>query len=193
MTRPRRSSEQRSRCPPTTASSPDSESADRGLSPVVGKTLELGVGVLFVALLTATFFGAVAPDYRAAVGSELGDRTLTAAADRIEAAVPGTDYSRVDRNVTVRLPETIRGDPYRIVADGGVPAVRLVHPDRTVGGRLRLDLPRSATVSGSWRSTSPSRVVVDGAGGNVSVRLVDGVAEGDADGSARTAPREGSV
>jgi len=184
MTRPRRSSG---------ASSPDDDPPDRGLSPVVGKTLELGVGVLFVALLTATFFGGVAPDYRAAVGAELGDRTLTAAADRVEAAVPIADSPRVDRRVTVRLPETIRGEAYRIVVDGGPPTVRLVHPDRTVGGRLRLDLPSTVTVGGSWQSTSPSRVVVDGASGDVSVRLVDAPSEGEADGASRTPSREGSA
>lgn len=146
---------------------------DRGLSPVVGKTLELGIGVLFVALLTATFFGGVAPDYRAAVGAELGDRTAAAAADRIEVAVPDAEYRRVHRRVTVRLPETIRGDPYRVVADDDPPSVRLVHPDRRVDARLRLDLPDSTVIRGSWRSTSPSRVVVDGASGNVSVRLID--------------------
>ncbi len=178
----------------TGRSSPDHDSADRGLSPVVGKTLELGVGVLFVALLTATFFGGVAPDYRAAVGSELGDRTLAAAADRIEAAVPAADHPHVDRRVTVRLPGTIRGDPYRIVAADGPPSVRLVHPDRTVGGRVRLDLPVSASVRGSWRSTSPSRVVVGISGSDVSVRLVDAPSEpGNADGPPRAADREGSA
>ena len=190
MTGSRRPSEDRSRPRPAGTSLPDDDSADRGLSPVVGKTLELGVGVLFVALLTATFFGGVAPDYRAAVGAELGDRTLTAAADRIEAAVPGTAYPRIDRTVSVRLPATVRGDPYRIVADGRTPSVRLVHPDRTVGGRLRLALPDSVAVRGSWRSTSPSRVVVDSADGTVSVRLADGPSERDADG---TADRVGSA
>lgn len=170
------------------------DSADRGLSPVVGKTLELGVGVLFVALLTATFFGGIAPDYRAAVGAELGDRTLTAAADRIEAAVPRTDYPRIDRNVTVRLPAAIRGDPYRIVADDGPPSVRLVHPDRTVGGQLRLDLPESVTIRGSWRSTSPSRVAIGGATGNVSIRLVDLPSEPkETDGFSTASGREGSA
>jgi len=161
---------------------------------VVGKTLELGIGVVFVALLTATFFGGVAPDYRAAVGAELGDRTLAAAADRVEAAVPDPTPRRVDRRVTVRLPETIRGDPYRIVAAAG-PSVRLVHPDRTVGGRLRLDLPGSVPVRGSWSSTSPSVVVVEseGAGGEVSVRLVDAPAGSDADATGDPAGPEGSA
>jgi len=188
----RQHSGNRSRRRPAGRSSPHATD-DRGLSPVVGKTLELGVGVLFVALLTATFFGAVAPDYRAAVGTELGDRTLAAAADRIEVAVPANDYLSVDRRVTVQLPETIRGDPYRIVAADDPPSVRLVHPDRSVGGRLRLDLPKSVTIRGSWRSTSPSRVVVDRVDSDLSVRLVDGSSEGTADGSTQATAREGSA
>ncbi|GGJ11853.1 hypothetical protein GCM10008995_22200 [Halobellus salinus] len=148
--------------------------------------------MLFAALLTATFFGGIAPDYRASVGAELGDRTLAAAADRIEAAVPAGDYPQIDRTVTVRLPATIRGDPYRIVAGGGTPEVALVHPDRGVGGRLRLDLPAPVAVRGSWQSTSPSRVVVDAANGTTSVRLVDGTPDDGAGGSARPTGQEAS-
>jgi hypothetical protein len=171
---------------------PRVDDADRGLSPVVGKTLELGVGVLFVALLTATFLGGVAPDYRAAVGAELGDRTLAATADRIEAAAPDADSPRVDRRVAVRLPATIRGDTYRIVAADAPPSVRLVHPDRGVGGRLRLALPGAAAVDGSWRSTSPSRVVVDARDGTLSVRLVDAPSGERADGAPRATAVEGA-
>jgi hypothetical protein len=148
---------------------------DRGLSPVVGKTLELGVGVLFVALLTATFFGGIAPDYRAAVGTELGDRTLVAAAERTEAAVPPGDVLDVDRRVAVRLPETIHGDPYRIVAGrrGDVPTLTLVHPDDRVGGRLRLGVPGDVAVGGAATSTSPSWIRVVGENG-IRVTLGDG-------------------
>ncbi|MFD1597704.1 DUF7266 family protein [Halobellus rarus] len=138
--------------------------SDRGLSPVVGKTLELGVGVLFVALLTATFFGGVAPDYRASVGTELGDRTLVAAAERTEAAVPPDDAVRIDRRAGLRLPETIHGDPYRVVAGqvDGVPVLTLRHPDERIGGRLRLSLPDRTVVSGAATSASPSWIRVVG-------------------------------
>jgi len=170
-TLPTRSGKSSARDPPADAP----VATDRGLSPVVGKTLELGVGVLLVALLTATFFGSVAPDYRSAVGTEVGDRTIAAAADRIETAVPTSDVVRVDRRVTVRLPDTIRGSPYRIVADGASPAsVRLVHADDAVGGRIRLAVPGSAEIRGSWRSTSPSQITVTAGEGSLSVRLVDG-------------------
>ena len=191
MSRSRQLSGPRWRRPSTGVLS--SDSGDRALSPVVGKTLELGVGVLLVALLTATFFGGIAPDYRASVGAELGDRTLAAAADRTEAAVPTGDYPQVDRTVTVRLPATIRGDPFRIVAEGGTPEIVLVHPDRAVGGRLRLDIPAPVTVRGSWRSTSPSRVAVNAADGTVSVRLLDGPSDDGADGPAPPTGQEGSA
>jgi hypothetical protein len=171
-------------------------SRDRGLSPVVGKTLELGVGVLFVVLLTAMFFGGVVPEYRTAVGDEIGDRALVAGAERVEAAVPDGSYPRVDRRVAVRLPPAIRGDPYRIVAERGsgtdsdaetergsgtnrdadshVAALALVHPDPRIGGRVRLAVPRDIEISGSWTSASPSRVVVRDGDGGLSVRLEDG-------------------
>jgi hypothetical protein len=149
---------------------------DRGLSPVVGKTLELGIGVLFVALLTATFFGGLVPDYRTTVGAELGDRALVAAGDRLETAAPSERFDRVDRRVTVRLPETIRGDAYRIVAadDAGDPTLRLVHPHPSIGGRLRLAIPRRASISGSWTSSSPSWATVSVTDESFAVRLVDG-------------------
>ncbi|WP_049986764.1 DUF7266 family protein [Halobellus rufus] len=172
-------------------SRPDRRSAkrhDRGLSPVVGKTLELGVGVLFVALLTATLFGGLAPEYRGAVGSELGDRALVAAAERTEAATPDGDVVDpadpaatgglvdVERRVTLRLPAAIRGDPYRIVAGstGAASTLTLVHPDAGIGGRVRLAVPSAATVEGSVSSASPSRILVDGDGGGIVVVLVDG-------------------
>ena len=176
--------------PDTSPPRPDT----RGLSPVVGKTLELGVGVLLVALLTATFLGSVAPDYHAAVGAEVGDRTLAAAADRIEAAVPDVGVVRVDRRVAVRLPDTIHGSPYRVVATGGSPAsVRLVHPDAAVGGRIRLDVPDSTAVRGSWRSASPSRAEVTAVEGSLSVRLVDGGSDPTAGEWTPQRPTEGST
>ncbi|MFB6091013.1 MAG: hypothetical protein ABEJ97_08140 [Halobellus sp.] len=156
---------------------------DRALSPVVGKTLELGVGVLFVALLTATFFGGLVPEYRVAVGDELGDRALVAGADRIETAVPSVEFVDVERSVAVRLPPTIRGDPYRVVAeDADAPALRLVHPDRSIGGRVRLAVPGGTSVSGAWTSSSPSRVLVSVSDRTLSVRLVDADPEPATDG-----------
>jgi len=176
---------------------------DRGLSPVVGKTLELGVGVLFVALLTTTLFGGLAPDYRDAVGAELGERTLVAAAERTEAAVPdgdvidhadsvGVEGTRFERRVSLRLPTSIRDDPYRIAADSTADgsAVALVHPDPRIGGRVRLAIPDSLTVSGSVSSESLSWIHVTATGDHLAVRLADEDAVDDDTAAAGEMPPE---
>lgn len=153
---------------------------DRGLSPVVGKTLELGVVVLFVALLSASFYGGIVPGYRTAAAAEVGDRALIGAAERVENAVPERT-TRIDRRVAVSLPATLRGDPYRIRAvsdsDANANATALVleHPDDGVGGRVDLSLPaRGANVTGTWESTRESWVLVRGEGGRVAVSLESG-------------------
>jgi hypothetical protein len=157
----------------------ESESrADRALSPVVGKALELGIVVLFVALLTTAFYGDVVPDYRTAAAAELGERALVDAAESVESSVPPRTV-RIDRRVAVSLPATIRGDPYRVravpAANGSTAELALDHPDDGVGGRVTLSFPaRGATVSGTWRSVSESWVVVRGDGGRVSVALSNG-------------------
>ena len=88
---------------------------DRALSPVVGKTLELGVMVLLVALLTATLYGGVVPEYRSTAAGELGDRTLARAAGDVERAVPPNETgglpheeAAVAVRAPVHLPGTIR-------------------------------------------------------------------------------------
>lgn len=158
---------------------------ERGLSPVVGKTLELGIVVLFIALLSTSFYGGIVPDYRTAAAAEVGDRALVGAAERVEHAVPERTR-RVERRVAVSLPTTLRGDPYRIRAvsapDVNATALVLDHPDAGVGGRVDLSLPmRGANVTGRWESTSESWVVIRGGDGRVSVSLEngDGVRDGD--------------
>jgi len=49
-------------------------SNDRAISPVAGKTLELGIGIILIALLTTSLLGGVTPGYQSAVGLELADR-----------------------------------------------------------------------------------------------------------------------
>ncbi|SDQ75930.1 DUF7266 family protein [Halopelagius longus] len=138
--------------------------SDRALSPVVGKGLEVGLVVLFVALLTTTLYGGVVPDYRTAAGDEVGERALVGAAERIEGAVPERSV-RVERAVSAPLPTTIRGDPYRVRAANGT--LVLDHPTPGIGGRVRLAVPSRVTnVTGTWASSTPSWVVVrDGARG----------------------------
>lgn len=145
---------------------------DRALSPVVGKGLEVGIAVLFVALLTTTLYGGVVPDYRTAAGAEVGERALVGAAERVEGAVP-TRSVGVERAVSAPLPDTIRGDPYRVRAANGT--LVLDHPNPGVGGRVRLAMPsRVSNVTGTWTSSDRSWVVVGRGARGPRVRLANG-------------------
>lgn len=145
---------------------------DRGLAPIVGKTLEIALVVLFLGLLTTTLYGGVVPDYRDAAGREVGDRTLALAAERIQQAVPsvGTSVSVTHR---VDLPRTIRGRAYRVDAAGR--ELVLVHPSDAVEGRTALVLPdRVARVEGSWESREPAQIRVSSTTSGLVVELVVG-------------------
>jgi hypothetical protein len=132
---------------------------DRGLSPVVGKTLELGLVVLYLAFVTTALYGGVVPDYRTAAGASVADRTLASGAERIEAAIP-PNASHVVAERRVSLPTTIRGEQYRVEATNRT-AIALRHPNPEIGGRARLVLPGSVvSVAGTWRSGSPAVVTV---------------------------------
>ncbi|WP_254537003.1 DUF7266 family protein [Halomarina litorea] len=144
---------------------------ERGVTPVVAKTLEAGLVVLFIALLTTTLFGGAVPQYRATAGDAVADRTLAAAVERVQQAVPP-----VSREVSVRLrvalPETIRGAGYEVRAEGRT--LVLVHPDAAIGGRVPLTLPDSVVrVEGSWTSTSEAVVRVESTPGGLVVRLAE--------------------
>ncbi|MFC7136167.1 DUF7266 family protein [Halobaculum litoreum] len=141
--------------------------AERAVTPVVSKTLEVGIVLLFVAGLSTALFGGVVPDYRDAAGDRVADRTLAGAATDLERSVPAAAREvRVER--AVPLPDSIRGAGYRIVAADG--ALVLRHPTDGVGGRTRLALPdRVAAVSGTWRSGAETVVVVTGGDGGVTV------------------------
>lgn len=144
----------------------------RGVTPAVGKTLEVGIVVLFVGLVTTTLLGGVVPNYRAAAGEEVGSRVLATAAQEVERTVPPTA-----RDVTVRrtvdLPTSIAGSNYEIRVDGR--SLVLDHPEQRISGRLRLSLPpRVDRVEGAWQSGADTVVAVrDGTGGLV-VELDDG-------------------
>jgi len=131
--------------------------ASRAVTPAVGKALEAGIVVLFVATVTTALYGGVVPDARNAAGGEVGERALEQAAAEVEAAVPasGRDAS-VERRVS--LPGSIRDHGYEIRAANG--SLVLDHDHPSVGGSTPLVLPeRVRTVTGSW----------DGGGGVVRV------------------------
>lgn len=142
--------------------------ADRAVSPTVGKALELGVVVLYVSLLVTALYGGVVPTYRTAAGDELADRTLAAAADRIEDAVP-ENAARARRAVRLDPPETLRGTNYYLrVRDR---TLWLDHPHPDIGGETRLALPADAVVSGNVSSRADAVVAVRSNATGVTVRL----------------------
>jgi len=142
---------------------------DRALAPVVGKGLEALIVLLYIASLVATLHGGVLPEYRTTAAAEVSDRTLSTAADRIEAAVPRR-ASAVDVTRTVALPDTIDRATYRVRAANG--ALVLDHPDPALSGRVPLALPeRVVTVEGTWESDDRTVVRVRGGGGRVRVIL----------------------
>lgn len=145
---------------------------DRGLAPVVGKTLEIGLVLLFIAGLSTALFGGVVPDYRTAVGDEVAERTAVAAAERVDAAVPPTARSaRVERRVP--LPDTIRGAAYRVAVEDRL--LVLEHPARGIGATARLAFPsRVVSVGGTWHSGADTTVVVTTAADGLRVELVNG-------------------
>lgn len=142
---------------------------DRALVPVVGKTLEALIVVLYVASLVTVLHGGVLPEYRTAAAAEVSDRTLVTAADRIEASIPPPS-TRVDVTRTVDLPDTIDRATYRIRVVNGV--MVLDHPDDALSGRVPLAIPdRVVTVSGVWKSDEPAAIRVRGDADRVRVML----------------------
>lgn len=141
----------------------------RGLTTVVEKLLGLGIVVLYIGLLATTLYGGVVPEYQSTVGTELGERTLTQAAARVEQAVPPRTRV-VSARVRVDLPATIDGAAYTIRTNRT--ELVLDHPDPQVGGRVRPVLPdRVQRFNGTWESGEQTVVTVAGGTDNVTVRL----------------------
>lgn len=133
---------------------------ERGMTPVVSKTLAIGIALLYVGGMSTLLFGGVVPAYQTAAGDELADRTLAAAAGGIERSVPEVD-GRVERVRYVSLPDRIHGEHYRLELSGT--RLTLVCPDRGMRTGTRLSLPPHITVEeGSWRSGDDLRIRVTG-------------------------------
>ncbi len=140
------------------------------MTPVVAKTLEIGIVLLYVALVTTTLYGGVVPSAQADAASVVGDRALSAAAVGVEDAVPSVSGEAVTVRAEVTLPDTIGGQPYAIRADGRT--LVLDSPVAGVGGDAPLSLPgRVTSVSGTWHSGESLSVVVRGDGDALSVEL----------------------
>lgn len=144
----------------------------RAVTPAVAKSLEIGMVVLFVGLLTTVSLGGVVPDYQRAADVRVGDRVLAAASGEIESAVPPTARSVTTRH-SVDLPARIGGQAYELRVDGR--ELVLAHPDPAVAGRTRLVLPdRVDSVDGRWDSGAETVVVVRGDPSGLAVSLADG-------------------
>lgn len=142
---------------------------DRALTPAVGKALEVGIVVLFVGVLTTALYGGAVPDYRDAVGDEVADRAVVAAAERVENAVP-PNARRVRTVHEVDIPRSIRDESYRIAVEDGT--LVLDHPSPAVDAGVRLALPdRVVSVDGGWRSSDEAVVLVTGDGDGLHVEL----------------------
>lgn len=142
---------------------------NRALSTVVEKLLGLGLTVLFIGLLTTTLFAGSIPAYQAAVGTELGERTLAEATARIEQAVP-PETRAATATMRVELPPTLDGATYEIRTDGR--ELVLGHPDPDIGDRTRPVFPdHVGALTGSWQSGTPLVVSAAGPRGNLTVTL----------------------
>lgn len=145
---------------------------NRAVSPVIGKALEASVVVLYVAVLSATLFGGVVPEYRTAAGVEVGERVVAEAAQRVQQAVP-TDARVVAVRSRVSLPRTIRGRAYSIRVENR--SLVLDHPRDRIGGRARLALPETVSlVRGDWSSREQAFVVVRSTPDGLAIRLESG-------------------
>jgi hypothetical protein len=128
------------------------DNRNRGLTPVVSKTLAIGIVILYIGMLTAVLYGGVIPEYRTATGSEMGDRVLATAAERVQQSVPPAVWYVTARS-RVELPPTIRGQAYSIRASNR--SLVLEHPHPNIGGSVPLVLPSTVhRVEGEWHSHS---------------------------------------
>jgi len=152
----------------------------RAVAPAVGKALEAGIVVLFVALLTSALYGGVVPNARTGAADEVGERALQHAAANVEAAVPSragvqADAGEVVAERRVSLPATIRGRGYRITANDT--SLSLVHEHRSVGGTTALVLPeRVRAVRGNWTDSEVLVRVRAHPDGGLVVELAEGSA-----------------
>lgn len=132
---------------------------DRGLTPVVSETLVIGLVLLYIGLLTAVLYGSVIPEYQTATGTEIGDRVLVTATERIQQGVAPSH--RLNARISIDLPSTINNRAYSLRAANRT--LILEHPHPEIGGRSRLAVPDSVSaINGRWRSHTPLIIRVVG-------------------------------
>ena len=123
----------------------DRRGDERATSPMIAKSLEAAVIILFIGVATSGLYAGVIPEYRSLTAAEVGDRTLAAAGHEIEAAVPpegGATTIEQEAAHRVSLPTTLRAEPYHIVpTNDGTRRIELRHPHRSIEGSRTLVLP----------------------------------------------------
>jgi hypothetical protein len=133
---------------------------DRGVTPVVEKSLAAGIALLYVAGMTGLLLGGVVPAYEGEAGDELADRVLATAASGIEGTPPTVQGDASVRR-EIELPTTVEGSGYRLVLSGRT--LVLDHPADGIGGETRLSLPAAVTAEeGVWAGGGPLVVTVTG-------------------------------
>lgn len=144
---------------------------ERAVTPAIGKSLEVGLVVLFAGLLTTVLLGGLVPEYRSAAGASLGDRVLATASQEVETAVPPTGR-HVDARHRVDLPSSIGGHGYDVSVDGRT--LVLEHPDPAIAGRIPLALPSAVDrIEGRWQSGAETVVHVHGDSAGLVVELTN--------------------
>lgn len=133
---------------------------ERAMTSVVGKTLAIGIALLYIAGMTTVLLGGVVPEYRSGAGSEVGDRVLGTAGGAVETSVPEANGT-VETTRTVDLPPTIRDHSYELELTGH--RLRLHHPNRAIGGEFHLSIPPTITVeNATWQSGTKFTIRVSG-------------------------------
>lgn len=146
--------------------------ATRGMTPVVGKTLAIGLAVLYVAGMTTALLGGVVPEYETRAGTELGERVLATAVGEIENAPRAVDGD-LETWTAVELPETIANSGYSLVVSNGTDRLALDHSNPAIGRETRLSLPPNVTLQNGTVRGGTVHITVSGPPANRTIALHD--------------------
>lgn len=142
----------------------------RGMTPVVSKTLAIGLATLYIAGMTTALLGGVVPSYETRAGGEMSERVLATAATEIERAPPAVGGT-VETRTTVTLPETIANNDYQLVLANGTETLELTHPDENIERETRLSLPPAVTPQNSTIDGGTVVITVSGPPANRTLAL----------------------
>lgn len=151
----------------------DLQAATRGVTPVVSKTLAIGLTVLYVAGMTTVLLGGVVPAYETRAGGEMSERVLATAAGEIERAPPAVE-GHVETRTTVTVPETIATSGYQFVLSNGTNRLVLDHPDPAVETETRLSPPSNVTIRNGTASGGQLVITVSGPSDDRTLTIEEG-------------------